>query len=103
MGTYAGMFGFSIIFIQQIVRGWIYVTISKRINAAIESRERATLLSFCTMSGSLLYAVILPVLGYTADSLSVSTTLLICGMAILCIVAGVLLKRRRFRAVRLDS
>lgn len=105
MGIYTGTFGFSIIFIQQLVRGWIYVAISMKVNSIIESKERATLISFCTMCGSCTYAVILPVLGFLADSLTVGATLIICGTACLSIAILGLIRRRTCgcRALHLES
>ncbi len=79
-------FGFVVIFIQQIVRGWFFVTISQRIHRQVSSSERATLLSLCSMSGSCTYAAFLPLAGVVADTCSITIALQACGF--LCLVSA---------------
>ncbi len=88
--SYLGMsvcwfsFGFVVIFIQQIVRGWFFVTISQRIHRQVSSSERATLLSLCSMGGSCAYAAYLPLAGVVADTWSIGTALQMCSF--LCLI-----------------
>lgn len=96
--TYCGMsvlqipLGFTVIFLQQLVRGWFSVSISHRVNRLIQSQHRATLLSFCSMSSSCAYALFIPFAGMIADTFSVAIALGMCGLLCLIIAGAGLLK-----------
>jgi len=100
--SYLGMsicwlsWGFLIIFIQQIIRGWFFIAISHRIHRQIDSSERATLISLCSMAGSTAYAAYLPLAGVIADNISIAAALQMCGLLSLA-CAGIGLAKSRLK------
>jgi MFS family permease len=81
MGHWATPGAAGIILLQQLVRGWFSITISARLNRLVDSANRATLLSFCTMAGKLVYSGFVPLSGWMADRFTLLPALKYLGIA----------------------
>ena len=80
MGICTLRWGFLIGLIPQMIYGWLLVSRSSEVNKLVQSSERATLLSFCSMSGNLIYAFVLPGFGLVADTFSLQHAITLCGV-----------------------
>lgn len=85
MSQFIFLFSFTFAFLQQFVRGFFKVVINDYVQKLTTSNVRATVISIQNMFASLLYALIIPFLGYAADVLSLAQSLLFTGIG-----AGVL-------------
>jgi MFS family permease len=99
MGKILFLFSFLFMFLQQFVRGIYNVVVSDYINQLTTSSVRATVLSAQNFFARLLYALILPVLGYMADLYTVPQTLSIMGVTVLVAGSVLLLFLHRYRLV----
>ncbi len=79
MSNFIFLFSFSFAFIQQFVRGYKNIIVSDYINRIIGSELRATILSVESFFGKLLYASIIPIIGWVADVYSLTQALAIMG------------------------
>lgn len=85
MGNFVYLFSFSFCFIQQFVRGFSSTIIADYINKLTDSSMRATILSVQSLVGKLIYAVILPIVGWVADVYTLIQALVLVGItALLC-------------------
>ncbi len=83
MSNFIFLFSFSFCFIQQFVRGFKNVIVSDYINKLVSSDVRATVLSVESFFGKLLYAIVVPVVGWVADVYSLVQALSIIGITAL--------------------
>jgi MFS family permease len=89
MSSFVFLFSFSFVFLQQFVRGFGKVVISDYVNQETKSDVRATVLSVNNLGARIVYATIIPFLGWTADKYSILEALMIAG--ILAAVFGLLI------------
>jgi sugar phosphate permease len=80
---------FIFIFLQQFVRGFSEPVFSDYINKLTTSDVRATILSVKSMLGNLIYAIIIPFIGWIADVYSILQALTIAGIT--TVVAGTII------------
>lgn len=83
------LFSFSFCFLQQFARGFKNAVITDYINKLTTSNMRATVLSAESFVGKLLYAAIIPVIGWIADIYSLVQALSI--LAITTFVSGIII------------
>jgi MFS family permease len=67
MSNFVFLFSFSFCFIQQFVRGFKNAVVTDYINQLTASEIRATVLSAQSFIGRLIYAIIIPFIGWVAD------------------------------------
>ncbi|QEN05926.1 MFS transporter [Thiospirochaeta perfilievii] len=77
------LFSFTFCYIQQFVRGFKNAAVTDYINQLTTSSMRATVLSAESFIGRLIYAVIIPVIGWTADIYNIQQALTIMGVTTL--------------------
>ena len=97
MGNFIFLFSFSFAFIQQFVRGFREVVVSDYINRLTDSSVRATVLSLGSFINRLLYALLLPIIGWLADVYTLTQALKLIGIIVLLIgivMVGLLKKYR---------
>lgn len=99
MSSYIYLFSFSFCFIQQLVRGFKKVVISDYINRTIGSSLRATILSLESFLSQLVYALIIPIIGWIADIYTLPDALLILALSSLISGSILLLFLRRVRVI----
>ncbi len=90
MGTLTIKLSLAFIFIGQFVRGFRSVVVTDYINQLTDSSIRATVLSAESLIGKLIYALIIPLIGWVADVFSLEQALLMVGIVTL-LVGGILL------------
>ena len=79
------LFGMLFIFLYSVADSHFKPTLETYINARIPSSRRATVLSFKNMVGSLMYAILAPLLGWAVDAYSLQTALLAMGIVVLIV------------------
>lgn len=89
MSTFLFVFSFLFILLHQFVRGSSKVFISDAIHNIASSDHRATIISTQSMVSRLAYAMIIPVLGYFADSTGIITVFY--AMGVFSILSGIIL------------
>jgi len=89
MGNFVFLFSFSFSFLQQFVRGFKSVVVTDYINKLATSDMRATVLSAESFVGRLLYASIIPIVGYVADIYSLIQAITILGFT--TFVSGIII------------
>ena len=99
MNNFIFLFSFSFCFLQQFVRGFSDPVISDYLNKLTPSHTRATILSIKALMGRLIYAAIIPVIGWAADVYSLVQALLILGITILIIGATGLLMLKKVKVI----
>jgi len=87
MSNFVFLFSFSFSFLHQFVRGFREVVVNDYINKITTSDIRATVLSAESFVGRLLYAVIIPVIGYVADAYSLVQALMV--LAFTTLILGI--------------
>ena len=92
MSNFIFLFSFSFGFIQQFVRGYKNIIVTDYINKLVNSEVRATVLSVESFFGKLLYASIIPIIGWVADVYSLTQALTAMGVVAL-IFGGAFLVR----------
>jgi hypothetical protein len=85
MSNFVFLFSFSFCFIQQFVRGFRNVVITDYINQLVTSNMRATILSVESFIGKLLYAIIIPFIGWVADVYTLQQSFMILAITTLII------------------
>ncbi len=80
MSNLVFLFSFSFAFIQQFVRGFSRPVITEYINKLVSSDVRATVLSVQNLMKRLLYALIIPIIGWIADVYTLVQALTILGI-----------------------
>ena len=83
MGKFIYLFSFMFVFLQQFVRGFSGVVFTDYINRLTRSEIRATILSANNLMSRLLYALIIPLIGWTADVYSLVQALVLMGITLL--------------------
>ena len=93
MSNFVFLFSFSFCFIQQFVRGFKNAVVTDYINQLTSSDIRATVLSAQSFIGRLIYAIIIPFIGWVADVYTLvqafgilAITSLVTGIVILVIL-----------------
>lgn len=89
MSNFIFLFSFSFCYIQQFIRGFKGVIITDYVNQLTSSHIRATVLSIENFAGKLLYATIIPLLGWVADVYSLKQALVV--MSITTLITGMLI------------
>ncbi|MFA5843064.1 MAG: MFS transporter [Candidatus Gracilibacteria bacterium] len=90
MSHFVFLFSFSFCFLQQFIRGFKEAVVTDYINALTTSNQRATILSAESFVGRLLYAMLLPLIGWIANLYTLpQTLLLLAGTSLVC--GGVIL------------
>jgi len=97
MGNFVFLFSFSFCFIQQFVRGFKNAVVTDYINKLTTSDIRATVLSAQSFIGRLIYAIIIPFIGWVADIYTLVQALSILAVTTLAsgIVILVILRKDR--------
>jgi len=97
MSNFVFLFSFSFAFLQQFVRGFREVVIKDYINKIVTSDIRATVLSVESLGGRLIYALVVPFVGWIVDVYSLLQALFILGITSLIfgVIALVFLRRVR--------
>ena len=91
MSNFVYLFSFSFAFLQQFVRGFSEPVITDYINKLTSSDIRATVLSAQNLSSALMYACIIPFIGWIADVYSIVQALTVLGITIFVVGTGLLL------------
>ncbi|KKQ27508.1 MAG: Nitrate/nitrite transporter [Candidatus Magasanikbacteria bacterium GW2011_GWC2_37_14] len=99
MNNFIFLFSFSFCFLQQFVRGFSDPVISDYLNKLTPSHTRATILSIKALAGRLIYAAIIPFIGWVADIYSLTQALFILGITILIIGAAGLLMLKKVKVI----
>jgi len=99
MSNFVLLFSFSFAFLHQFVRGFSKVVITDYINKLANSDIRATILSAQSMSGRLIYALIVPIFGWVADVYTLINALTIIGISALVIGIPVILIMKKNRVI----
>lgn len=99
MNNFIFLFSFSFCFLQQFVRGFSDPVISDYLNKLTPSHTRATILSIKALMGRLIYAAIIPFIGWVADIYSLTQALFILGITILIIGAAGLLMLKKVEVI----
>ena len=89
MSNFIFLFSFSFCFIQQFVRGFKNAVVTDYINQLTTSEIRATVLSAQSFIGRLIYAVIIPFIGWVADVYTLAQALMI--LAVTTLVSGIVI------------
>ncbi len=97
MSNFIFLFSFSFSFLHQFVRGFRKVVIIDHINKLTTSKSRATVLSIESFIGKLVYAGIIPLIGWITDVYSLTQALGILAFTTLLIGLGVLIIFRYHR------
>lgn len=97
MSNFVFLFSFSFCFIQQFVRGFKNAVVTDYINQLTVSEIRATVLSAQSFIGRLIYAIIIPFIGWIADVYTLVQALTILAVTTLAsgIVILVILRKDR--------
>lgn len=99
MSSFVFLFSFTFCFIQQFVRGFKSIVITDYINNLVGSDIRATILSIESLVCKLLYAMVIPIIGYIADVYSVVESLWVLGITTLVIGVFILLFFRKLKVL----
>ena len=95
MSNFIFLFSFSFCFIQQFIRGFKNIVITDYINGLVGSDIRATILSVESLISELLYALIIPIVGYIADIYTIQQSLQVLGITSLLTGVFILLFFRK--------
>ncbi|MCK5044120.1 MFS transporter [Candidatus Parcubacteria bacterium] len=85
MSSFVYLFSFVFAFLQQFVRGFSNVVINDYINKLTTSDIRATILSAKNMIGQLIYAIMIPFVGWFTDVYSLLQAFTVLGATVLII------------------
>lgn len=89
MSNFIFLFSFSFSFLHQFVRGFKKVIIDDYLNKLTTSGMRATVLSVESFVGRLLYAAIIPIIGWIADIYSLVQAMTV--LAFTTLISGILI------------
>lgn len=95
MSNFVFLFSFSFVFLLQFARGYSNVIFSDYVNKLVESKIRATTLSFLSMFENFVYALIIPFFGWFADVYGLREVFLVLGITTFFIGAFLLLMMRK--------
>lgn len=99
MSNFVFIFSFSFSFLHQFVRGFKGVIVADYFNKLTTSDIRATVLSIESFVSRLIYALILPVIGWMIDLYSITQVMMVLAFTTLMIGVIVLVLLRRYRLV----
>ena len=99
MSNVVFLFSFSFAFIHQFVRGFKNVVVADYINSITTSDMRATVLSVESFVGRLLYAIVIPIVGWMADIYSLPQAMTVLAFTTLCLGIVMLGVLRKYRLV----
>ncbi|HII29524.1 hypothetical protein COV22_02165 [Candidatus Woesearchaeota archaeon CG10_big_fil_rev_8_21_14_0_10_47_5] len=99
MRNFVYLFSFSFAFLQQFVRGFSKPVINDYINKLTTSDVRATVLSINNLMAKLIYAAIIPFIGWVADVYSLLQALTVLGITTIVAGASILLILHRERVI----
>lgn len=88
MSNFVFLFSFSFAFLQHFVRGFKNTVVTDYINKLTTSDMRATVLSAESFVGRLLYAIIIPIIGWIADIYTIVQALSV--LAITTLILGII-------------
>jgi MFS family permease len=80
LGHLVAGFSFTFIFLHQLVRGFFKIVFSDLINQRVDSTIRASVLSVQNLVGRVLIAMVMPFVGYYADTYSIQQTFTLIGI-----------------------
>jgi MFS family permease len=87
MGVHIAIYSFAFVFIHQVVRGIYRILVSNQINRLVGTEIRASVLSVNALVGRIVYALLIPLVGWLADVYTVEAAFTIMGIT--GILAGV--------------
>jgi len=80
LGVHVAIYSFAFVFIHQIVRGIYRILVSNQINRLVGTEIRASVLSVNALAGRMIYALLIPVVGWLADVYTVEAAFAIMGI-----------------------
>lgn len=80
MANFVFLFSFSFAFLQQFVRGFKDVVVNDYINKLAKSNTRATILSSDAFIGKIIYAAVIPIIGFITDTYSLLQAVMVLGI-----------------------
>ncbi|MDP7358582.1 MAG: MFS transporter [Pseudomonadales bacterium] len=80
MGLHLAIYSFAFVFVHQVVRGIFRILISNEINRRVDTAIRASVLSVHALSGRIVYALLIPVVGWLADVYTLEDAFTILGI-----------------------
>lgn len=80
MGIHIAIYSFAFVFIHQVVRGIYRILVSNQINKLVSTEIRASVLSVNALAGRIIYAVLIPVVGWMADVYTVEIAFTLMGI-----------------------
>jgi MFS family permease len=95
MGIHVAIYSFAFVFVHQLVRGIYRVLVSEQINRRVSSEVRASVLSVHALTGRILYALFIPVIGWMADVYTVESAFAVLGITALGVSIPALFVLRR--------
>ncbi|PIS13589.1 MAG: hypothetical protein COT67_00970 [Candidatus Tagabacteria bacterium CG09_land_8_20_14_0_10_41_14] len=99
MSNFIFLFSFSFSFLHQFVRGFKNVVVADYINKLTTSDMRATVLSAESFVGRLLYAAIIPIVGWLADIYSLAQAMTVLAFTTLFLGIIIFVALRKYRLV----
>ncbi len=99
MANFVFLFSFSFAFLQQFVRGFRGVVIDDYINKLANSKTRATILSSDAFIGKIIYATIIPIIGWITDVYSLLQAITVLGVSTLLIGIVMLLLIKKYKVI----
>jgi MFS family permease len=93
MGSYFGIFGIGLIFLQQFIRGFNSPVLEAYTHKHLDSHNRATLMSIQGMVASLLFFIFGPLFGWIADKFSLGISLQLTGLGALIAFSALFIRR----------
>jgi len=99
MSNFIFLFSFSFSFLRQFVRGFKNVVVADYINKLTTSDMRATVLSAESFVGRLLYAAIIPIVGWLADIYSLAQAMTVLAFTTLFLGIIIFVALRKYRLV----
>lgn len=99
MSNFIFLLSFSFSFLHQFVRGFKNVVVADYVNKLTTSDMRATVLSVESFVGRLLYAAIIPIVGWIADVYSLTQALTVLAFTTLFLGIIILIALRKYRLV----
>ncbi len=95
MSQFIYLFSFTIIFLQQFIRGFRVIVVTDYINRIVDSEHRATILSIESFLGRFIYGLLLIIFGGVIKFYSMSVTLFLLGVLTFVFGGAVLLILKR--------
>ncbi len=80
MGVHVAIYSFAFVYMHQVVRGIFRILISNEINSRVDTEIRASVLSVQALVGRIVYALLIPIVGWLADVYTVEAAFTILGV-----------------------